>query len=181
MKTDILLTGLVSGLTILLGVITAEWLKRLRDRISYTKRIVFDISICKSIFVSYLEDHLVDPFGYTSSKTSEELREFRESVHVLVKELRDLSEVPKWPQRNARRIRQAAYNFRICLLANLQHCEELQVLLHLENKEELDRLEVELRSATRSRRAFTAGMRDISEKKAELKAQMLSREVTSSA
>ena len=181
MKTDILLTGLVSGLTILLGVITAEWLKRLRDRISYTRRIVFDISICKLIFVSYLEDNLIEPFSYTSSKTSEELREFKESVHVLVKELRDLSEVPKWPQRNARRIRQAAYNFRICLLASLQHCEELQVLLHFENKEELDRLEVELRSATRSRRAFTAGMRDISEKKAELKAQMLSREVTSSA
>ena len=123
MKTDILLTGLVSGLTILLGVITAEWLKRLRDRISYTRRIVFDISICKLIFVSYLEDNLIEPFSYTSSKTSEELREFKESVHVLVKELRDLSEVPKWPQRNARRIRQAAYNFRICLLASLQHCE----------------------------------------------------------
>ena len=181
MKADILLTGLVSGLTILLGVIAAEWLKRLRERISYTRRIVTDISICKEIVVSYLENHLVVPFSYRSSKTSEELRQFEDSVQMLIRELRDLSEVPKWPQSNAKKIRLAAYNFRICLFANTTHCSEFQVLLHRENKEELDLLEVELRGATRSRRAFTATTRDISEKRAELKAQMLRREVTNSA
>ena len=177
MKTDIFLSGLVSGLTILLGVIAAEWLKRLRDRISYTRRVVIDIWFCKMNLVSYLRDHLIGAFDFESSELAKGGHEFREVVQMLSTELRDLSEIPRWPQRNARQIRQAATNFRICLLANLEHCIEYKVLLHQENAKELNRLELELRSATRSKRAYKETTRGIEEKQAELKAQMLSREV----
>ena len=177
MKTDIFLSGLVSGLTILLGVIAAEWLKRLRDRISYTRRVVTEIAVYKLNYISYLRDHLIEAYYYGSLENSKGRREFFETFQMLSTELRDLSEIPRWPQRNARQIRQAATNFRICLFANMEHCIEHQVLLHQENAEELKRLELELRSATRSKRAYKTTMRDLAEKKAELKAQMLSREV----
>ncbi len=181
MNTDILLTGLVSGLTILLGVFTADWLKRLRDRINYTRRVVVDISISKMKFVKYLRGHLIeDASSGSDSKVSEDESEFYKIYALLSKELRDLSEMPKWPQPNARRIRKAAANLRTCMFANTEHCAMYQVYLHQENAEELDRLGVELRSATRSKRAYETIMSDLSEKKEEFKRQMLSREATNS-
>jgi hypothetical protein len=157
-KTDILLTGLVSGLTILLGVITADWLKRLRDRINYARRITSDISHSRS----------------------EDENELIETINLMLRELRDLSEIPRWPQRNARGIRQAASNFRICLFANAEHCQIYQLFLHEENAEELRRLELALRIATRSRRALETMTLHLSEKAEELKQQMLSREAANS-
>ena len=92
MKTDIFLSGLVSGLTILLGVIAAEWLKRLRDRISYTRRVVSEIAVRKMNFVSYLRDHLLETYDLGSSEISKGTHEFREVMHMLSIELRDLSD-----------------------------------------------------------------------------------------
>ena len=89
MKTDIFLSGLVSGLTILLGVIAAEWLRRLRDRISYTRRVVTDISVSKTNFISYLGDHLIEAYDFGSSEISKGMREFREAFQMLLRELRD--------------------------------------------------------------------------------------------
>ena len=181
MKTDILLTGLVSGLTILLGVVTADWLKRLRDRINYTRRITTDISHSIMKYIEYLGSQLVPriEIGISYNRSQGE-NELIENFTFLLKELRDLSEIPSWPQRNARRIRQAAFDFRICLFANLDHCQTHQVLLHEENAEELRRLELALRIATRSRHAFESITRDLSEKTEELKQQMLSRESANS-
>jgi hypothetical protein len=180
-KTDILLTGLVSGLTILLGVITADWLKRLRDRINYTRRITTDISHSVRKYIEYLGSQLSPriEIGISFSRSQDE-NELIENFNFLLRELRDLSEIPRWPQRNARRIRQAAFDFRICVFANFEHCRIHQVLLHEENADELRRLELALRIATRSRRAFETMTRDISEKTEELKEQMLSREAANS-
>ena len=181
MKTDILLTGLVSGLTILLGVVTADWLKRLRDRINYTRRIMTDITLSLIRYVEYLGSQLSRriEIGIIFSRSQGE-NELIENFNFLLKELRDLSEIPRWPQRNARRIRHAALDLRICLFANLDHCQTHQVLLHEENAEELSRLELALRIATRSRHAFESITRDLSEKTEELKQQMLSREAANS-
>ena len=181
MKTDILLTGLVSGLTILLGVITADWLKQLRDRINYTRRITNDISYSLMKYIEYLGSQLSSriEIGISFSRSQDE-NELIENFNFLLRELRDLSEIPRWPQRNARRIRQAAFDFRICLFANLDHCQTHQLLLHEENAEELHRLELALRSATRSRHVFETMTRDLSEKTEELKQQMLIREAANS-
>ena len=181
MKTDILLTGLVSGLTILLGVITADWLKRLRDRINYTRRITTDITHSMLNYIEYLGSQLIPhiEFGISFSRSQVE-NELIENFNFLSIELRDLSEIPRWPQRNARRIRQAARDFRLCVFANYYHCWNHQVLLHEENAEELHRLELDLRSSTRSKHVFESMNRDLSEKMEELKEQMLSRETANS-
>jgi hypothetical protein len=177
MKADIFLTGLVSGLTILLGVITADWLKRLRDRISYTRRVTGDISLSHMKFVEDLKNHLVKGAGFESaSKRSEEEKERIEVLTLLHKELRDLSEIPRWPQRNAKQIRVAAANYRSSIFANLEHCATYQVFLHQDDADELDRLELVFLRATRSTRAFENTTNHVLEKTAELKRQMLSRE-----
>jgi hypothetical protein len=180
-KTDILLTGLVSGLTILLGVITADWLKRLRDRINYARRITSDINNSLRKYIEYSGTHVVarvnSGIGHSRSEDENELIE---TINLMLRELRDLSEIPRWPQRNARGIRQAASNFRICLFANAEHCQIYQLFLHEENAEELRRLELALRIATRSRRALETMTLHLSEKAEELKQQMLSREAANS-
>jgi hypothetical protein len=177
-KTDILLTGLVSGLTIILGVITADWLKRLRDRINYTRRITTELAYSLKKFIEYLGSHLMarTDVGIGIQRSEGEI-DLIETFNLLAIELRDLSEMPRWPQRNAARIRQAASSLRICLFANIEHCSIYQVLLHAESADELLRMEFVLRSATRSRRAFESTMHHLSEKKEELKEQMLSRAV----
>ena len=181
MKTDILLTGLVSGLTILLGVITADWLKRLRDRINYTRRITSGVSHSVRKYIEYLGSQLFPRIEIGNSYRRPQVEnELIENFNFLLSELRDLSEIPRWPQRNARRIRQAAFDFRICVIANYNHCQIHQVLLLEENAEELFRLNEALLNAIRSRRTFEKSKRHVSEKTEELKQQMLSREAANS-
>jgi hypothetical protein len=131
MKIDILLSGVVSGITILIGVITADWLKRLRDRINYTRRITVELTHRLKIFIEYLGSHLMarTDTGIGIERSEEEL-DLIEKFNFLIRELRDLSEIPRWPQRHARRLRQVAIDFRICLIANFEHCSIYQVVLH---------------------------------------------------
>jgi hypothetical protein len=176
-KTDIFLSGLVSGLTILFGVITADWLKRLRDRTEYTRRIVIDIWEGMSSYIDYLGAQLLESWGFSKgSRMSQDESDFVTSYAFLMKELRELSESPRWPQRNARRIREAALAFLVCVGANLNHCGTQQVLLAEENAEELMQLETDLRDASLSRRDARTIHRLISERQEEMKHQMLSRE-----
>jgi hypothetical protein len=178
-KTDSLLSGLVSGMTILLGVITADWLKRLRDRAEYTRRIASDISQSILSYVDFLTNHLLETFGNsTESRMSQDEKQLWDTYFFLVKELRELSESPKWPQRNAKGIREAALALRVCAYANLTHCGTYKVLLQPENAEELSRLETNLRDASRSRRDTKTITRLFLEKQEELKRQMLSRDAT---
>jgi hypothetical protein len=176
-KADILLSGLVSGITILLGVITADWLKRLRDRNEYTQRIVMDISQGFLIYVDYLAGHVLETVGISNeSKLSQGEKDFWDNYIFLAKELRVLSETPRWPQRNARGIREAALALRVCAYANLHNCRIHKVPLHPDNATELERLEYELRDASRNKRDAKTVYRLASEKLDELKGQMLSRE-----
>jgi hypothetical protein len=101
-KIDILLSGMVSGLTILLVVITADWLKRLRDRTEYTRRVVLDITMGIRICTDYLAGHLLKTFHFSNeSRMSKEERNFYDTYYSLAKESRELSESPRWPQRNS--------------------------------------------------------------------------------
>jgi hypothetical protein len=176
-KIDILLSGVASGLTILLGVITADWLKRLRDRTEYTRRVVLDITMGIRICTDYLAGHLLETFHFSNdSLMSLEERDFFGTYYSLAKELRELSESPRWPQRNARRIRETAVALRVCLIANQNHCGIYKVLLNKHSAEELFRLEWELRSASHSRQDARTASHLIPEKADDLKRRMLSGE-----
>jgi hypothetical protein len=177
MKADILLSGLVSGVTILLGVITADWLKRLRDRTEYTRRVVLDITMGIRICTDYLAGHLLETFHFSNeSRMSPDERDFFETYYSLAKELRELSESPRWPQRNARRIQETANALRVCLIANQNHCGIYKILLNKESGEELFLLEWDLRSASHSRQDARTASSLIPKKADDLKRRMLSKE-----
>lgn len=179
MKIDILLSGLASGLTILLGVITADWLKRLRDRTEYTRRIVLNIMQSVRVFTDYLAGHHLDTFGFSNeSRMSQGERTFWDTYIFLQKELRDLSELPRWPQRNARGIREAAVALRVCVIANSNHCGTYQVLLQQNNAEELSQLEEDMRVSSFSGQDTRNTSLLIPEKLEDLKRRMLSQEAT---
>jgi hypothetical protein len=174
-KIDILLSGVVSGLTILLGVITADWLKRLRDRTEYTRRVVLDITMGIRICTDYLAGHLLETFHFSNeSRMSLDERNFFETYYSLAKDMRELSESPRWPQRNARRIRETAVALRVCLIANQNHCGIYKTLLNQESAEELFLLEWDLRSASHSRQDSRTAAILIPEKSEALKRRMLS-------
>lgn len=175
MKTDIFVSGLVSGLTILLGVITADWLRRLRDRINYTRRILPDIEKNLLKFINYSERNILSDRAEIGSEKYLVESQASEVFYLLKKELRDLSDTPRWPQRNAKRAREVANNLRICVIANALHCEINQVLLHKENAEELSQRMLTLGGTTRSKKDFDSGMRLLHEKVDELKEEMLNR------
>jgi hypothetical protein len=178
-KIDILLSGLVSGLTILLGVITADWLKRLRDRTEHTRRIVMDIFQSVRVYTDYLAGHHLETFSFSSeSRMSPGERTFLDTYVFLLKELRDLSESPKWPQRNARGIREAAVALRVCVIANSNHCGTYKVLLHQNNAEELFKLEYDMRVASFSGQDTQNASLLIPKKLEDLKRHMLSQEAT---
>jgi hypothetical protein len=173
-KVEILLTGMVSGLTILLGVITADWLKRLRDRTEYTRHVVLDISMGIRNFTDYLAGHLLETWHFSNEvRMSEAERDFFETYYSLAKELRELSESPSWPQRNAKRIRETAVALRVCVIANQNHCGSYKVLLNQESAEELFLLEWELRSGSFSRQDARTAAILIPEKADDLKRKML--------
>jgi hypothetical protein len=176
-KADILLSGLVSGITILLGVITADWLKRLRNRTEYTRRAAIDIWEGTAKCIDFLTVQPIESWGFSKvSIMSQNESDFLTLFAVLMKELRELSESPRWPQRNAKGIRKAAFALRVSFAANLNHCSSHKVLLHQENVEELIRLEVDLRLASLGSGDASTVTLLVSKKEEVLNHQMLSRE-----
>jgi hypothetical protein len=176
-KADILLSGFVSGLTILLGVIVADWLKRLRDRIDATRRAGSVVLENVLNFMDFLAGHALEGENFTYGiKRSLEERRFMDDFDFFTKELETLAELPRWPQRNATEIRKTANHLFICTLANLYHCRAKRVLLHPENIEELTNLAWDLRDLTRNTLDRKTLRISVPEKREELERRELSRE-----
>lgn len=180
MKIDILLSGLVSGLTILLGVLVADWLKRLRDRIEDSRRRASVILVILADLMDYLAFHLLEGGYQEGVERSRDEKEFTDYFNEIIKEIETLAEVPRWPQQNAKQIREAAHHLIICILANTYHCRAKKILLQRENIEELTTLAFDLRDLTRSTLDRKTLRSSVSEKREELERQALSREVPNS-
>ena len=88
MKTDSLLSGLVSGLTILLDNITADLLKRLRDRIEASPPPASVIFETVQNYVDYLSRHVLVSVGSAFGvERSRDEKEFLDTFAFLTKEL----------------------------------------------------------------------------------------------
>jgi hypothetical protein len=176
-KLDILLSGFISGLTILVGVIVADWLKRLRDRIDASRRAGSVIAENVRYFLDYLAGHVLEgpDFAFGAEKSDDE-KIFMKDYDFFMRELENLAESPRWPQRNAKQIRKAAHQLTICIVANLYHCRAKKVLLHPENIKELNNLAWDLRDLTRSTLDRKTLRIFVLEKREELERRELSRE-----
>jgi hypothetical protein len=178
MKTDILLSGLVSGLTILLGVIVADWLKRLRDRIEASRRTASVILETVQNYVDYLSGHILVSVGSALGvERSRDEKEFLDIFAFLTKELEALADLPRWPQPDAKKMRRLAHQLFICVVANLYHCGTKKILMHSEDAKELNDLAYDLRDLTRTSLDRRTLRSSVPEKREELERRALSRAV----
>jgi hypothetical protein len=178
-KFDIFLSGLVSGLTILLGVIFADWLKRLRDRVEASRLTASVILVKLGDYMDYLVCHTLEGDFLDGVEKSRDEKEFIACFNEIIQEIETLAELPRWPQQNARQIREAANHLVICILANTYHCRAKRVRLQPENIKELTDLAFDLRDLNRSSLDRKTLRSSVLDKREELERQALSREVPS--
>lgn len=152
MNSDILLSGMVSGATILLGVFIADWLRRLRDRVEQLKHNVLDMRWYLAQTIDYLSTYILEGYGKgTSVKQTQDERDFWLMGKSADGTLKAIVYSPHWPQRNAKKIREAAIRLLVCVGAAVNECEESKTLLHNEEIVELRTLYIKLQELVLSK------------------------------
>jgi hypothetical protein len=138
MNSDIVLTGLISGATILLGVVTADWLRRLRNRIERAKLDVTDIFWGLGMITDYVSTHYLESYkASTGVKQPQEERDFWLTVMSTDGKIKYIYHSTRWPQRNAKKIREAGVRLVACASANVDECGESRTLLQPEELAEI--------------------------------------------
>ena len=102
-RSSEILTGVIGGLTIILGMITAEWLRSCREQVEVTRSTIHELL---SLFEPYLynfDEFMQDSFSKEHSHQIEELNRIYFALNSLLWTTR-------WPQPNARKIRDATRN-----------------------------------------------------------------------
>lgn len=100
-RSSEILTGVIGGLTIILGMITAEWLRSAREQVELTRKRLQDLSSHFERFLYNFDEYMEDQFSHTRSQHVDDF------MHV-VNSLSLLSETTRWPQPNAVKIRKLA-------------------------------------------------------------------------
>ena len=177
MNSDTVLTGLISGATILLGVFTADWLRRLRNRVERSKLEVVDIWWGLEQILDYLSTHFLESYTPSSGvKQTHDEREFWLTVMSTDGKIMYLYHSTRWPQRNAKKIIEASVRLVACAAANVNSCGYSRTLLHQEERNETRTLFFELQNLvlgkdlTEYRRSLTDN------KEKEIQARKQSRE-----
>jgi hypothetical protein len=177
MNNDIFLTGLISGGTILLGVFTADWLRRLRNRVERSKLDVTDIWWGLQQITDYLSTHYLESYNQSSrTPQTEEEKEFWSIVMSTDGKIKYMYHSTRWPQRNAKRINEIAVRLVACAGGNVNACGYSRTLLHQEERDELFTLFFELQNLVLGKdlTEYRIGLRE--KKQKEIQARMLSRE-----
>ena len=105
-----ILTGIIGGTTIILGMVTAEWLRDSREQVERTKK-QFDIILSNFKQVLYNAEFLLDePYSEKYSVEYARLINIRTALFTL-------SSATKWPQPNARKIREVAGELEVQIFA----------------------------------------------------------------
>ena len=96
-----ILTGVISGLTIILGMITAEWLRATREQVEVTRMRTIDVLTHMPRCLYNFEEYMQEPFSHEQSRHAEDLE------HIFIS-LGLLARTTRWPQPNAKKIRELA-------------------------------------------------------------------------
>ena len=100
-RSSEILTGVIGGLTIILGMITAEWLRSCREQVEVTR-------------IRHMEMlHVIDQFLYNFEEAAQNPYSKEQSHHIeeanrISSALSSLIQTTRWPQPNAGKIRDAA-------------------------------------------------------------------------
>lgn len=100
-RSSEILTGVIGGLTIILGMITAEWLRSCREQVEFTRSRHRELVSVIDTYLYNFEEAAQDPY---SKEQSHHLEELNQIISVLL----SLIYTTRWPQPNAGKIRDAA-------------------------------------------------------------------------
>ena len=90
-----------AGLTVILGMLTAEWLRASREQVEMTRMRAIDLSTHLDRYLYNFEEFMQDPFSHEQSHHAEDF------AHVRIS-LGSLARTTRWPQPNAKKIREMA-------------------------------------------------------------------------
>lgn len=105
-----ILTGVMAGLTIILGMLTAEWLRASREQVEVTRMRGLDLMTYLERYLYNFEEYMQEPFSHENSHHGEDLTKVANSLGLLARTTR-------WPQPNAKKIREIANETHIKLVA----------------------------------------------------------------
>lgn len=100
-RSSEILTGVIGGLTIILGMITAEWLRASREQVELTRTRQLELITYLDRYLYNFEDYMRDPLSHEQSRHAEDF------IHVF-SALALLARTTRWPQPNAKKIREVA-------------------------------------------------------------------------
>jgi len=100
-RSSEILTGVIAGLTIILGMLTAEWLRASREQVEVTRMRTIDVMTHLERYLYNFEEFMRDPFSHEQSRHAEDFE------HVAIS-LGSLARTTRWPQPNAKKIREIA-------------------------------------------------------------------------
>ena len=100
-RSSEILTGVIGGLTIILGMITAEWLRSSREQVEVTRIRIHELLSLLQTYLYNFDDFMQDSFSKEQAHHIEELNRINISLISLMNTTR-------WPQPNAGKIRDAA-------------------------------------------------------------------------
>ena len=99
-RSSEILTGVIGGLTIILGMITAEWLRSCREQVEFTRSRIEEVHNLFEQFLYNFEELTQNPYSKEHTNQIEELARIDSA-------LKDLIRTTRWPQPNAGKIRDA--------------------------------------------------------------------------
>ena len=109
-RSSEILTGVIAGLTIILGMLTAEWLRVSREQVEATRILGMDVLMHLERYLYNFEELMQDPYSHEKSHYAEHYE------HVGIS-LGSLARTTRWPQPNAKKIREMASEIHAKLVA----------------------------------------------------------------
>ena len=100
-RSSEILTGVIAGLTIILGMLTAEWLRASREQVEVTRMRGVDLNNYLQTYLYNFEEYMQDPLSHENSH-------HREDETNVINSLGLLARTTRWPQPNAKKIRETA-------------------------------------------------------------------------
>lgn len=126
-RSSEILTGVIGGLTIILGMITAEWLRSSREQVEVTRIRMHELMSLLQTFLYNFDEFMQNSFSKEQAHHIEEYNRINISLISLMNTTR-------WPQPNAGKIRDAARDLYTKLFALYSDAHENGHIWSLEKR-----------------------------------------------
>ena len=126
-RSSEILTGVIAGLTIILGMITAEWLRSAREQVELTRIRFFDLVSHLERYLYNFDDFMQDQFSHDQARHMDDFIHVGSSATML-------SRTTHWPQPNAKKIREAGHDLSTKIEAMQLDADENGLIWSLEDR-----------------------------------------------